>query len=196
MNAIKLLARINKRCATQKRNTLKNAVARVVYFISSVLINVIITIIDQITARSNIRRINAVATVLTQNSNSQISKANELCRFVNAEVLYFPFKRWLSPETVLWCGIGDCKNQAQLLRELMASIGIESEISVGVIDKVSKFPRIHAWLNFTIEGKSMVADPTISGDLMSIEEYKNKINGFIDVTDEYRKTRRALACTS
>ena len=125
---------------------------------------------------------------LTRNIHNPKDAMETLCKFVIAEVDFFLLDEWLQPAGVIRIGLGDCKNMCILLRDLLKERGINAEIKVGFVKKRGTFPpKCHTWVEIRDEDHIFICDPTVSYKAMKLEDYKDILNDFTEVTEEYQR---------
>ena len=79
---------------------------------------------------------------------------------------------WKSPAEVDATGTGDCKDKALWLYAKLTEAGARDlEIVVG--KKNSRSNEYHAWLYLTLGGRSYLLDPTYSGSVADLSEFRD-----------------------
>ncbi len=133
--------------------------------------------------------IGRVAAAQTAGARSASRKADELCRYVYENIAYARSVTWLDPPDVLRLGYGDCKCQARLLQELLAAVGLEGRVVVGITGRRAGVSRVHAWVEIRIDAQAAIYDPTMCPEALTPEAYDQRTGGILDVTPEYAMKR-------
>lgn len=182
---LKRMAKFEHRLSLPKRNSIKRIAA-------GLLIRPVHWLIDgyesflyrlNLIKREDVQRL---AIKIAGNSEPQF-KAASICRFVHQAVVNGPKTKWRNAEAVLARGIGDCKNQATLLWEMLLAVRIESKIIIGLTHLDQQKPKIHAWVQIPIGSEILIGDTTQSSVLYKQADYYVISGGIVDLTDEYRQ---------
>jgi len=180
---IRFVHQVNTKSKGRKRKLWKRAAAKFLYISTSLFIRLMTAVIDH--TKDDPGFVDVTALKVSAGDGQVKETIDNLTSFVNENICYRPMDSWLRPSHVLRLGIGDCKNQAALLQAMLRSYGIESELVVGLTNRLSGTPVIHAWVRVEIAGSSLICDPVVSGKAMDVLEYENEVKGLIDITPEY-----------
>jgi len=182
-HTIKAACRLNSRCSGLKRSLWKRLAARTIHKLTFLFIEPAIRIVGH--TRKDSAAMDKIASGIAGSGMSQREFIGKLTAYVNKDIEYWPMNRWLHPSHVLRLGIGDCKNQAALLQAIFERCGIESELTVGVTNRLANESDVHAWVRVWVDDSIFICDPVTSAKPVGASEYERMVRGLIDITPEY-----------
>ena len=106
---------------------------------------------------------------LVNGINSTRDKADALFKFVRDKISYSSyFNTIYGAEGTLIKGYGNCCDQAQLLVAMARSVGLTARFATGYCSFTSGLNVGHVWVQFYIDGKWVVADPTSTRNSLGV----------------------------
>ena len=106
---------------------------------------------------------------LVNGINSTRDKADALFKFVRDKISYSSyFNTIYGAEGTLIKGYGNCCDQAQLLVAMARSVGLTARFATGKCVFTSGLDVGHVWVQFYIDGKWVVADPTSTRNSLGV----------------------------
>ena len=106
---------------------------------------------------------------LVNGINSTRDKADALFKFVRDKISYSSyFNTVYGAEGTLIKGYGNCCDQAQLLVAMARSVGLTARFATGYCSFTSGLNVGHVWVQFYIDGKWVVADPTSTRNSLGV----------------------------
>ena len=106
---------------------------------------------------------------LVRGIDSTWDKADALFKFVRDNIAYkMYFDTVYGAEGTLIKGYGNCCDQAQLLVAMARSVGLTARFATGKCVFTSGLDVGHVWVQFYIDGKWVVADPTSTRNSLGV----------------------------
>lgn len=131
----------------------------------------------QINSDSSSESVSSLAEYLTKGLTTEYSKAQALFNWVRDEITYqFYYNTQKGADLTLSTRAGNCCDQAQLLVAMARSVGLTVRFATGTCTFSSGSVYGHVWVQFYLDGKWVVADPTSSRNSLGIVNNWNTKN--------------------